>query len=71
MKKLLAVLACLCLLWTPALAEEMAQPEEEAVFRMPGPAVLDEETEARLREFDGIGKDVMLNTAFSILEEGQ
>ena len=70
MKKLLAVLACLCLLWTPALAEETAQPEEEAVFRMPGPAVLDEETEARLRDYDGIGKDVMLNTAFSILEEG-
>ena len=71
MRKILAVLACLCLLAGPAAAlgtEETA--EEEAVFRLPEPAVLTAEEEARIRENRGIRKDPMLTTAFSIVEEG-
>lgn len=66
--RILALAVCLAFLPVSACGE--AQEEEEAVFRLPGPAVLTAEEEARLREYDGIRKDPMLNTAFSIVEEG-
>ncbi len=69
MKKLLIILACLCLFPCLSFAAEAAQPEE-TVFRMPGPAVMTQEEEDRLRKYDGIRQDPMLNTAFSVLEEG-
>lgn len=70
MRKLLAIIICLYLSCNIALAFEDAQPEKEALFRMPGPAVMTREEEKRLREYDGIRSDPILSAAFSLLEEG-
>ena len=72
MRKLTAwiLLLSLCLLQISASFSEDVQPEETAVFRMPGPAVLTEEQKTRLEDYDGIKQDPMLDTAFSVLEEG-
>lgn len=72
MKKtlILILLLALCLAVLPPCAAEDTGEAEEAVFRMPGPAVLTDEQKSRLAGYDGIGRDPILDTAFSILEEG-
>ena len=65
------LLVCLCLLYmVSTCTADNVYPDGEAVFRLPGPAVLTEAEESRLRTWDGMDPDPILNAAFSLLEEG-
>lgn len=69
LRKLALLLLCLCMARIPAPAAG-EQEAAQAVFRLPAPAVISGEEEARIRAYGGIRQDPMLDAAFSLLEEG-